>query len=225
MAYDRSMSTTNADDGTGLRERRRRRTMEAIIDAALALFEEKGYDAVPIEEIAAAAEVSPRTFYRHFPAKEDVLVLDPRTEAAVRAALAEERPGETDAGFVARTLIAALTARAPDRARRGYQLIQTTPALQARAFQLVWRDQEVIVQAVLARGAARRPAGPDAELRARVVTVAVSDAVRVGLAAWVQAGQPGPVQEYCERALSTLRDALTETGPVSGGGRPAAATG
>ncbi|WP_051808280.1 TetR/AcrR family transcriptional regulator [Actinoplanes subtropicus] len=200
------MSTSDAGDGTGLRERRRRRTMEAIIDAALALFEERGYDAVPVEEIAAAAEVSPRTFYRHFPAKEDVLVLDPRTEAAVRAALAEERPGETDAGFVARTLIAALTARRPDRARRGYQLIQTTPALQARAFQLVWRDQEAIVQALLAR----RPAGPDAELRARVVTVAVGDAVRVGLAAWVQAGQPGPVQEYCERALATLRDALTE---------------
>jgi AcrR family transcriptional regulator len=200
------MSTSDADDGTGLRERRRRRTMEAIIDAALALFEERGYDAVPVEEIAAAAEVSPRTFYRHFPAKEDVLVLDPRTEAAVRAALAQERPGETDAGFVARTLIAALTARRPDRARRGYQLIQTTPALQARAFQLVWRDQEVIVQALLAR----HPAAPDAELRARVVTVAVSDAVRVGLAAWVQAGQQGPVQEYCERALAALRDALTE---------------
>ena len=151
------MTVVNTTPGTGLRERRRRRTMDAIIDAALALFEERGYDAVSVEEIAAAAEVSPRTFYRYFPAKEDVLVLDPETDAAVRAALAEDQPDETDADFVARTLIAALTARRPERARRGYHLIQATPALQARIYQLVWRDQEGIVQALLARGTARRP--------------------------------------------------------------------
>ena len=183
-----------------------------IIDAALALFEEKGYDAVPVEEIAAAAEVSPRTFYRYFPVKEDVLVLDPETDTAVRAALAEDHPDETDAEFVARTLIAALTARRPERARRAYHLIQVTPALQARIYRLVWRDQEGIVQALLARGAARQSGGGtparDAELRARVTTIAVSDAIRIGVAAWVQAGQPGPVDRYCRHSLAMLREAL-----------------
>lgn len=209
------MTATNSNPGTGLRERRRRRTMDAIIDAALALFEEKGYDAVSVEEIATAAEVSPRTFYRYFPVKEDVLVLDPETDAAVRAALAEDRPDETDVDFVARTLIAALTARQPERARRGYHLIQTTPALQARVYQLLWRDQEDIVQALLARGTTRRPGCStpvrDAELRARVVTVAVSDAIRVGVGAWVQAGQRGPVGKYCQRSLAMLREALAVT--------------
>jgi AcrR family transcriptional regulator len=188
--------------------------MDAIIDAALTLFEERGYDAVSVEEIAAAAEVSPRTFYRYFPAKEDVLVLDPETDAAVRAALAEDQPDETDADFVARTLIAALMARRPERARRGYHVIQATPALQARIYQLVWRDQEGIVQALLARGTARRPhrdtPARDAELRARVITVAVSDAIRTGVGAWVQAGQPGPVDEWCQHSLAMLREALAE---------------
>jgi AcrR family transcriptional regulator len=208
---------TNADPGTGLRERRRRRTMNAIIDAALALFEEKGYDAVSVEEIAAAAEVSPRTFYRYFQVKEDVLVFDPETDAAARAALAEDHPGETDVDFVARTLIAALMVRQPERARRGYHLIQTTPALQARIYQLVWRDQEGIVQALLARGTTRRSASGrgtparDAELRARVVNAAVSDAIRIGVGAWVQAGQRGPVDKYCQRSLAMLREALAAT--------------
>jgi AcrR family transcriptional regulator len=200
---------------TGLRERRRRRTMDAIIDAALALFEDKGYDAVSVEEIAAAAEVSPRTFYRYFPAKEDVLVLDPQTDAAVRAALAEDHPDETDVDFVARTLIAALTARRPERARRGYQLMQATPALQARIYQLTWRDQEPIVQALLARGTSRRPGrgipAQDADLRARVITVAVSDTIRIGVAAWVKAGQPGPVGTWCQHSLAMLREALAAT--------------
>ena len=88
--------------------------------------------------------------------KQDVLVLDPDTDAAVRAALAKDKPDETDVDFVARTLIAALLARRPERARRGYHLIQATPALEARIYQLVWRDQEGIVQALLARGTARR---------------------------------------------------------------------
>jgi AcrR family transcriptional regulator len=185
--------------------------MNVIIDVALALFEERGYDAVSVEEIAAAAEVSPRTFYRHFPAKEDVLVLDPETEEAVRAALAEHRAEESDVDFVARVLVAALTARAPERARRGYRLIQATPALRARIYQLVWHDQEVIVQALLARGAARPPGpGPaeDAEWRARVITVAVSDTIRAGVGAWIQAGQPGAVGAWCQRSLAMLREAI-----------------
>src|ERR1700733_6734817 len=189
--------------------------MDAIIDAALTLFEERGYDAVSVEEIAAAAEVSPRTFYRYFPAKEDVLVLDPETEAAVRAALAHARPDETDVDFGALPLTAPLAPRRPERARRGYRLIQATPALQARIYQLVWRDQEGIVQALLARGTASRPgcdaSARDAELRARVITVAVSDAIRTGVGAWVQAGQRGPVDEWCQHSLAMLREALAAT--------------
>jgi AcrR family transcriptional regulator len=196
------------DAETSLRERRKRRTQNAIIDAALALFEEKGYDAVTVDEIAAAAEVSPRTFYRYFPAKEDVLVVDPEVEAAMRAALAERRPNETDADFVARSMITALTARSPERARCGYQLVRTTPALQSRMYQLVWRDQEHIAEALLAGS----PRTPDTEFRAHVVTHAVTDAIRVAVAFWIQSGQRGPVSSQCERAVAFLREAFA-TGP------------
>lgn len=194
---------------TGLRARKRRRTQDAIIDVALRLFEDKGYDAVSVEEIAAAADVSPRTFYRYFPAKEDVLLGGQDTGEATRQALAERHPGESDVDFVARAMLAGLTAGDPARTMRGYRLVQTVPALQARMFQLVWRGgQEHFVTALLADG----PRTRDAELRAHVLTHAVTDAMRVAVTFWLEAGQHGSLEQECEKALAFMRDAFSGSG-------------
>ncbi|GAA4628297.1 TetR family transcriptional regulator [Actinoallomurus vinaceus] len=198
-----------AGNAEGLRARKRRRTQDAIIDVALRLFEEKGYDAVSVEEIAAAADVSPRTFYRYFPAKEDVLLGGQDTGEATRDALAERRPGESDVDFVARAMLAGLTAGDPARKMRGYRLVQAVPALQARMFQLVWRGgQEHFVTALLADG----PRTHDAELRAHVLTHAVTDAMRVAVTFWLESGQRGSLEQECEKALSFLREAFSEAG-------------
>jgi AcrR family transcriptional regulator len=61
---------------TGLRERWRISAMRAIQERALDLFDERGFDAVTIEEIAAAAEVSPSSVYRYFGTKEGLIVAD-----------------------------------------------------------------------------------------------------------------------------------------------------
>lgn len=62
--------------GTGLRERKRLSAMRTIQERALDLFDERGFDAVTIEEIAAAAEVSPSSVYRWFGTKEGLIVAD-----------------------------------------------------------------------------------------------------------------------------------------------------
>jgi AcrR family transcriptional regulator len=80
------------DDGLGLRERKKLQTWRAIRKAALRLIDERGYEAVSIDEIAAAANVSRSTFFNYFPTKEaTVFDPDPR-EAEARRALLQARP-------------------------------------------------------------------------------------------------------------------------------------
>jgi AcrR family transcriptional regulator len=61
---------------SGLRERKKAKTRAAIRDAAMRLFTEQGYAATTVEQIAEAAEVSPSTYFRYFPTKEDVVLAD-----------------------------------------------------------------------------------------------------------------------------------------------------
>jgi len=122
-----------------LRERKRERTRQALVDAALELFERNGYEATTVAEIAARAEVGTRTFFNYFPTKEDLLF--PEHDIRVQktlAAIADRAPDETPAEVLLRALH---EAGGPDSdlvSRLGalrLELTRTVPAVSARGLQ------------------------------------------------------------------------------------------
>jgi AcrR family transcriptional regulator len=82
---------------TGLRERKKQQTREALARAGIELFVERGYDATTLAEIAEAAGVSTRTIFAYFPSKEDILFASFQTMREALARALAERPGGKDA--------------------------------------------------------------------------------------------------------------------------------
>src|SRR4051794_7197816 len=98
--------TDTVPSGEGLRERKKRATRDAIFAAARRLFMEKGFDAVTVAEIAAAADVSEKTVFNHFPTKEDLALAggEERLAALVSAIQGRDAGTPVIALFRAETL-------------------------------------------------------------------------------------------------------------------------
>ena len=108
------MNTRDADQ-PGLRERKKARTRAAIREHALRLFREQGYGATRVEQIAEAAEVSPATFYRYFPTKEDVVLQDDLDVLTLEAL--EAQPAGLSPLAAVRGAVAPPGPRSPRRSR------------------------------------------------------------------------------------------------------------
>jgi AcrR family transcriptional regulator len=122
----------------GLRERKKAKTRAAIQRHALRLFRRQGYTATTVEQIAAAAEVSPSTFFRYFPTKEDVVLWDP-TDLLVLAAIERQGDDLTPVEAVRRAMreaYAQLSPRQLEEERRRQELIRSTPELRLGALNL-----------------------------------------------------------------------------------------
>jgi AcrR family transcriptional regulator len=168
-----------------LRERKRTRTRLMIQTEALRLFAEKGYAQTTIEEIADAAAISPRTFFRYFPSKEDVVVwdeYDPLALDLLAARSAEEPLVETFHAVIRETL-GGLYRHDPERLRARVQLAFTVPEVRARLFDAQTQGIEELAEWL----AENRGASVD-DLSLRVAGSALLAAVSVALDAWQRDG-------------------------------------
>ena len=142
----------------GLRERKKARTRASLREHALRLFREKGYQNTTVEQIAAAAEVSPSTFFRYFPTKED-LVLQDDMDVRMIEALEQQPP---DLGPVAavraasRQMFDSYTAADMDILHETIRLTLTVPEIRARAMDEFARTITVVAEA-MAKRAGRSP--------------------------------------------------------------------
>lgn len=139
----------------GRRERKKQETRRALVAAALELFAAKGFDAVTVSEIAEAADVDPSTFFRHFPAKEavllfaDVNVLPEQFEAALLARPADE-PLLSAATQALQAVFDQLQA-SPEQERVREQLMATTPSVRAWMADVLTRTSEALSSAIAKR--------------------------------------------------------------------------
>ncbi len=175
------MASPEADQpALGLRERKKAKTHEAIQEHALRLFHEQGYAATTVEQIAAAAEVSPSTFFRYFPTKEDVVLHDSLDPVMIKAF--EEQPAELSPiqalRVAMREVYAGLTAEEMALEREREKLIRSVPELRARMLD----DLTATIDMVAEVGAKRMGRAAD-DFAVRVFAGAFVGAI---IAVWLQ---------------------------------------
>ncbi|MFD0319232.1 TetR/AcrR family transcriptional regulator [Streptomyces flavalbus] len=201
-----------AADGLGLRERKKLRTRHAIREAARRLIDERGYDSTTIEQIAAAAEVSPSTVFRYFPSKEHIVLTDDYANYMM-AFLRERPPGEPPLAAL-RAVVTEMVRRLAEDFSEEYRwrrkLVRQIPAMRA----LVGESQDSWARSV-SELLAERAGLPADNLEIHVLVGAVTGALHQVL--WGDHSEDTGLVEMLERAMTVMEHPDTV-------GRPADAT-
>lgn len=197
---------TNA--GRGLRERTRVAVREQIADVALDLFDEQGFDETTVDQIASAVDISPRSFFRYFPSKEDVVLGDPMVYGdPIRTRLAEALRSmpvweALRTGFDA---VDSIVEADPERALRATRVMISTPSLRARNTEkhLAWLSAlEPLVAEVLTGSEAER------HYQARAVTLCALTCLDVSSAEWVHRDGAVSSRVLLDEAFAMLRPTI-----------------
>jgi AcrR family transcriptional regulator len=185
------------------RQRKKTATRGRIRASALRLFREQGYDTTTVEQIAAAAGVSHMTFFRYFPAKEDVVLSDDY-DPLIASAIAQT-PATWPVIRRIRTVLAEGLRLIYDTDRDTLfdqvKLIVATPALRDR----LWADQiatqQLILQALSAGQHDQRPS-----FQTRVTVAACLAAASTAILTWVEGDGTPELPDLMAQAFDTLAD-------------------
>ena len=182
----------------GRRETKRIQTRLALITAALRLAEERGADRVTVDEISAAADVSPRTFFNYFATKEDALVGDPLEGCP---------PPVIGAGPLLSALLEALTP--------GFEQIQRDRDLWLLRMRVIAANRHLLplliaaaasAEQTLAEAVARRYDLPPDHPYPPVVASVANAAVRVAVTRWAGDGDSRPLIDHVREAFTILSE-------------------
>ena len=190
-----------------LRKKHVDRTRQAIIDAAFALFAERGFGATTVDDIAERADVAPRTFFRYFPTKESVLFHDSDTKLeTIRERLAERPEGEPASESILAIFrqMADELAGDPERAQLICRLsLETEGLLSSRRRQMIDQFSAAIVETV-----SQREGTPQDDVALRAMAAAVVACGATAIHCWFDDGAEGDLQPYIDKAIAACRDAF-----------------
>jgi AcrR family transcriptional regulator len=197
-----------AEPARSLRDRKKERTRHELMAAAVRLFAERGFEATTVDDIAAAADVSPRTFFRYFPSKVDALFADiEERQVRMQRALDERPEGEPLLETVRRVVLefAGEFFADPDLFATRVRLMLEHPALLAHGLERMARLEEQIAAAV-----ARELRAPETDIRPRLVGAAAIAAVRATSATWAARAGRGDPRELVNQAFDLIEGGLLQ---------------
>ncbi len=200
---DRSELERDALLAISLRERKKRATREALSAAALELGISRGLENVRVEDIAARASVSPRTYNNYFASREEAMCAIGARRAAELKAHLLARPAHEPITRAVIESIVAISAHPTPFERRGMQFVASTPQLKGEYLKMT-----VVIERALAEGVTERIAADPADMYPRVLAACCSGAVRVATDTWLDPENVVPLE-------ALLREALTQA--ISGG--------
>jgi AcrR family transcriptional regulator len=181
----------------GLRERKRAHSRATTVDVAMQLFAERGYDAVTVADICAAADIAPRTFFRYFPSKDDVLA-EPAREMAARLsaalAAAPAELGDAEALTLALRQLGEHVVTHRTRLAVFFQVAAASSAVRSNpVLHLSGRERELTEQLLH-----RRSVPQPADWRTRLLVARAVAAFRIWLDDLVTAEEPDPLAHLDE---------------------------
>lgn len=203
----------------GLRHRKRAAAMARIQAVALDLFDERGYEAVTVEQIAEASDVSPSSVYRYFGSKEQIVLLG-EFELDVAGSRIEE-VGDGSPVDVTRQVLRAVMDRLvgedEQRTRRQMRHVMSNPTLEVALAGQVYAASETLGEVF-----AERLGRPADDLEVQVLSHVVVGALLGGLHHWHGTGFADPLREVLDRCLDLLERGLQIGSAVTPPAPPAA---
>ncbi len=201
----------------GLRERKKARTKAEIQRQALRLFNEQGYAETSVEQIAAAAEVSPSTFFRYYPTKDDVVLadfLDHRTMQLLVTAPPELEPLAALRHAVV-TGMTSLSTEDLELETLRNTLIRTIPELRRGMIAEMTRPIRLLAEALEQR-LGREPGDPDVRMFAAAAIGALLTVSEPEDDGWPMSPDVGTITQRLDEAIDRLEGMLVLPGDSSG---------
>ncbi len=194
-----------SNDVPSLRERTWRAVQAEITAAAMPLFTERGFEATTIDQIAEAAGISRRSFFRYFETKEDVVLGDLNALGETLRAALEARPPEEPAWPALRAAFLALRGpeHSPTAELAAARVWHAAPSLRARHLEKHLRWQELLAPDISRR--LGTPPGRAPDPRARAVVAAALACLDTAVDAWRESDGRADLEELYDLAVSAVR--------------------